>query len=132
MSISHAAVNTVLTVVTRLLQHTRVCVCVCEGVTGWRRPSYSTSLPDLLLLHISSKPMNTPRPFPVTSFAIHASSHPTDDTASLNKPSTSATSVCHALIMKKQSIRLRSQQCLHTTVYLLRTTLICRSPLLES
>jgi hypothetical protein len=42
---------------TTTLQHTRVCVCVC--VRGWGRPSYSISLPDLLLLHISSKPVNT-------------------------------------------------------------------------
>ena len=32
--------------------------------------------------------MNTSRLFPVTSFAVHASPHPTDDTASLNNPST--------------------------------------------
>jgi hypothetical protein len=90
-------------------------------------PINSISLPYLLLLHSSSKPVNTSGPFPVTSFAVHAPSLPTDDTASLNNPS-----VCHALIMKKQLIRLRSKQCPYTSVYLPQSTLNYKSRLLES
>ena len=102
---------------TTTLQHTRVCVCVCVWEVG-EGPATAFHYQIYFFYTFLPSQWTPSQPFPVTSFAVHASSHPTDDTASLNNPSTSATSVYHALIMKKQPICLRSYNCLYTSVYL--------------